>query len=72
MFGDFKLLDFLFDFIERLIDGLIGWIDTAVNKLNIFVDKLPVLGPIKRFVDKVLSPLEDVFGDLAQWIRDKL
>ena len=83
LFGDIKLFDFLFGFIERLIQALIDWIDTAVDELNVLVDKLPVIGPLKRFIDSclgtlmkfiqnVIAPLENVFGDLVQWIKDML
>lgn len=83
LFGDIKLFDFLFGFIERVIQALIDWIDTAVDELNVLVDKLPVIGPLKRFMDScfdvlmrliqnVIAPLEESFADLVQWIKDKL
>ena len=72
LFGDVKL----FDFVTK-------WISKCITILNDIAESLPVIGPLKRFIDssleplegfidKVLEPLEDVFGNLAEWIRDKI
>ena len=46
--------------------------NTIVSYLDRITDDLPVVRTLKNFAETVLSPLEDVFSDLSEWIRDKI
>ena len=83
LFKDVNILEFIFDLLERIITYAIDWTVEAFSLIKEFVDKLPIIGPLSRFVDScldvligfiqnVIAPLEDVFTDLSKWIRDKL
>ena len=83
LFKDVNIIEFIFDLFDRIIKYAIDWIGESFNLVKEFVDKLPIIGPLSRFVDScldvfigfiqnVIAPLEDVFGDLSKWIRDKL
>lgn len=72
LFGEVKLFDFI-----------TGWFTRSIDLLNDLADKLPVIGPLKGFIDNcletligfienVIGPLEDSFSNLVNWIRDKI
>lgn len=45
---------------------------TLIDFIDNFTDRFPALRITKDFVESVLSPLQDVFEDLSEWIREKL
>ena len=45
---------------------------TIFDFLDQFTDKFPILRQLKEFVEFVIAPLQDDFGDLVEWIKDKL
>lgn len=61
LFGDVKLFDFIFK-----------WISTIVDNLNKIAESLPVIGPLKRFVDNILAPFESIFKDILEWAKEKI
>ena len=46
--------------------------NTIISFLDAFTDRLPIVRTLKDFAESVIQPLEDVFSDLAEWLRKKL
>ena len=77
-FGTLEVVVSIFDGPSALIARFTTWRkaifgdNTIISYLDTFTDKLPIVRTLKNFAEFVIQPLEDVFIDLSEWIRNKL
>ena len=43
-----------------------------IEYIDNFTDQMPVLRDLKSFAESVITPLKDVFSDIAEWVREKI
>ena len=76
--GPFEIMKSAFDGPDAFVSRFSQWRSnvfgeiTLLDFLDNITDRVPVLRNVKNFVESVIAPLEDVFGDLSEWIRKKL
>ena len=76
--GSVEVLTSIFKGPEAFLERFSTWRSnvfgefTVLDFLDSFTDRIPVVRTLKRFAENVISPLEDVFSDLSDWIRRKL